>query len=182
MKGSKIFFWFHFLFIHSTTICRDSVMNKREKVPALRNLKNWEEKLTSNKNLFWGRINNGNNNMTCCRNDDYNSYEHFFFSLIYLYRAAATAKSLQSYPTLCDPIDGSPPGSSVPRILQARILEWVPFPSPMQESEKQKWSHSVLSDPMNCSLPGSSVHGICQARVLKWVATAFSKHNAKGEK
>ena len=39
--------------------------------------------------------------------------------------AAATAKSLQSHPTLCDPIDGSPPGSSVPGILQARILEWV---------------------------------------------------------
>ena len=38
---------------------------------------------------------------------------------------AAAAKSLQSCPTLCDPIDGSPPGSSVPRILQARILEWV---------------------------------------------------------
>ena len=35
------------------------------------------------------------------------------------------AKSLQSCPTLCDPIDGSPPGSSVPGILQARILEWV---------------------------------------------------------
>ena len=39
--------------------------------------------------------------------------------------AAAAAKSLQSCPTLCDPIDGSPPGSSVPRILQARTLEWV---------------------------------------------------------
>ena len=38
--------------------------------------------------------------------------------------AAAAAKSLQSYPTLCDPIDGSPPGSPVPGILQARTLEW----------------------------------------------------------
>ena len=37
----------------------------------------------------------------------------------------ATAKSLQSFPTLCDSIDGSPPGSSVPGILQARTLEWV---------------------------------------------------------
>ena len=48
--------------------------------------------------------------------------------------ATATAKSLQSCPTLCDPIDGSPPGSPVPGILQA----WVglPFPSPMHESEK----------------------------------------------
>ena len=42
-----------------------------------------------------------------------------------LYPAAAAAKSLQSCLTLCDPIDGSPPGSSVPGILQARTLEWV---------------------------------------------------------
>ena len=39
--------------------------------------------------------------------------------------AAAAAKLHQLRPTLCDPIDGSPPGSSIPRILQARILEWV---------------------------------------------------------
>ena len=39
--------------------------------------------------------------------------------------AAAVAKSLQSCPTLCDPTDGSPPGSPVPGILQARTLEWV---------------------------------------------------------
>ena len=39
--------------------------------------------------------------------------------------AAATAKSLQSCPTLCDPIDGSPPGSPILGILQARTLEWV---------------------------------------------------------
>ena len=39
--------------------------------------------------------------------------------------AAAAAKSLQSCPTLCDPIDGSPPGSPVPGILQIRTLEWV---------------------------------------------------------
>ena len=39
--------------------------------------------------------------------------------------AAAAAKLLQSCPTLCDPIDGSPPGSPIPGILQARTLEWV---------------------------------------------------------
>ena len=43
----------------------------------------------------------------------------------YISYAAAAAKSLQSCPTLCDPIDGSPPGSPVPGILQARTLEWV---------------------------------------------------------
>ena len=48
-----------------------------------------------------------------------------------LYPAVAAAvKSLQSCPTLCDPIDGSPPGSPIPGILQARTLEWVPLPSP----------------------------------------------------
>ena len=42
-----------------------------------------------------------------------------------MYAAAASAQSLQSCPTLCNPIDGSPPGSAVPGILQARTLEWV---------------------------------------------------------
>jgi len=45
--------------------------------------------------------------------------------LFHLVATAAAAKLLQSWPTLCDPIDGSPPGSSVPGTLQARILEWV---------------------------------------------------------
>ena len=46
-------------------------------------------------------------------------------TLVVFSAAAAVAKSLQSCPTLCDSIDGSPPGPAVPRILQARILEWV---------------------------------------------------------
>ena len=46
-------------------------------------------------------------------------------SLLFNMLSAATAKSLQSCSTLCDPIDGSPPGSPVPGILQARTLEWV---------------------------------------------------------
>ena len=48
-----------------------------------------------------------------------------FISIYLAAAAAAAAKSLQSCPTLCDPIDGSPPGSPVPGILQARVLEWV---------------------------------------------------------
>jgi len=47
------------------------------------------------------------------------------FSSLIAVAAAAAAKSLQLCPTLCDPIDGSPPGSPVPGILQARTLEWV---------------------------------------------------------
>ena len=53
---------------------------------------------------------------------------------LYYKAAAAAAKSLQSCPTLCDPIDGSPPGFPIPGILQARSR--LPFPSPMHESEK----------------------------------------------
>ena len=47
------------------------------------------------------------------------------FSLFWFSAATATTKLLQSCPTLCNPIDSSPQGSAVPRILQARTLEWV---------------------------------------------------------
>ena len=49
----------------------------------------------------------------------------FFLGLQRDMPAAATAKSCQLCPTLCDPIDGSPPGSPIPGILQARTMEWV---------------------------------------------------------
>ena len=56
----------------------------------------------------------------------FKSLIHFEFIFVYGVAAnAAAAKSLQSCLTLCDPRDGSPPGSSVPEILQARTLEWV---------------------------------------------------------
>ena len=55
-----------------------------------------------------------------------------------------TTKLLQSCPTLCDPIDDSPPGSPVPGILQARTLEWVAFS--FSNAWKWKWSRSVVSD------------------------------------
>ena len=54
----------------------------------------------------------------------------------------------------------------------------LPFPSPMHESGKWKWSRSViltLRDPMDWSLPGSSIHGIFWATVLEWDAIAFSE-------
>ena len=75
--------------------------------------------------------------------------------------AAATAKSLQSCPTLCDPTDGSPPGSSVPGILQARTLEWVAisFCNACMHA-KLLQLYLTLGDPMDSSPPGSSVHGI----------------------
>ena len=97
-------------------------------------------------------------------------------SPIYSPQNAAVAKSLQLCLTLCDPIDISPPGS--PSLGFSRQEHWsgLPFPSPIHESEKWKWSRSVcltLSNPMDCSLPGSLVHGICQARVLEWGASAL---------
>ena len=61
--------------------------------------------------------------------------------MLMLATAAAAAKSLQSCPTLCDPIDGSPPGSPVPGILQARTLEWVAI----SFSNAWKWKVKVKS-------------------------------------
>ena len=96
--------------------------------------------------------------------------------------AAAAAKSIQSCPTLCDPMDGSPPGSPVPGILQTRTLEWVA----LSFSNAWKWKVKVksesevaqscltLCDPIDGSPPGSPVTGIFQARTLEWVAISFS--------
>ena len=82
----------------------------------------------------------------------------------------ATAKSHQSCPTLCDPIDGSPPGSR-PWDSPGKntgvgchfLLQCMKVKS---ESEVTQWC-LTLRNPMDCSLPGSSIHGISQARVLE---------------
>ena len=87
--------------------------------------------------------------------------------------AAAAAKSLQSCPTLCDPIDSSP--TRLPRPWDSPgkntgvgchfLLQCMKVKS---ESEVAQ-SCPTLSDPLDCSPPGSSIHGIFQARVLEWV-------------
>ena len=69
--------------------------------------------------------------------------------------AAAAAKSLQSCPTLCDPIDGSPPGSPIPGILQARTLEWVAI----SFSNAWKWKVKVSDS--------SWPHGLQPTRLLR---------------
>ena len=74
-----------------------------------------------------------------------------------MYVAAAAAKLLQSCPTLCDPVDGSPPGSPIPRILQARTLEWVAI----SFSNAWKWKVKVKS--------------LCRARLLATPWTAASQ-------
>ena len=97
--------------------------------------------------------------------------------------AVAAAKSLQSCPTLCDPIDGSPPGFPVPGILQARTLEWVAI----FLSNAWKWKVKVkllshvwlFATPWTSAYPGSSVHGIFQARVLEWGAIVFSQNHVR---
>ena len=70
--------------------------------------------------------------------------------------AAAAAKSLQSCPTLCDPIDGSPPRSPVPGIFQARVLEWVAI----SFSNAWKWKVKVklLSRVQLLATPWTAVH------------------------
>ena len=84
----------------------------------------------------------------------------WFISLLVLifYWIPAAAKSLQSCPTLCDPIDGSPPGSPVPGILQARTLEWVAI----SFSNAWKWKVKVKS----------------LSRVWLWVTPRTAAHQA----
>ena len=73
--------------------------------------------------------------------------------------APAPAVSLQSCPTLCDPIDGSPPVSLSLEFSRQEHWSGLPFPSPVYESEKWKWSHSVMSDSLQS-------HGLQPTRLL----------------
>ena len=91
---------------------------------------------------------------------------------------AAAAKLLQLCPTLCSPIDSSPPGSPSPWDSSSKntgvgchfLLQCMEMKS---ESEVTQLCPTP-SDPMDCSLPGFSIHGIFQARVLEWGAIVFS--------
>ena len=95
----------------------------------------------------------------------------------YIATAAAAAKLLHSCPTMCSPIDSSPPVSSIPGILQARVLEWVAISfSNTCMHAKLLQSCLTLCDPMDSSPPGSSVHRILQARILERVAISFSSN------
>ena len=80
----------------------------------------------------------------------------YFGFLECFFITTATAKSLQSCPTLCDPIDGSPPGSPVPEILQARTLEWVAI----SFSNAWKWKVKVksLSHVWPSATPWTAAH------------------------
>ena len=78
---------------------------------------------------------------------------------MYATTADAAAKLLQSCPTLCDPIDCSPPGSPIPGILQARTLGWVAISFSNAWKWKWKWRRSVVSD-------SSWPHGLQPTRLL----------------
>ena len=82
--------------------------------------------------------------------------------------------------TVCNLIEYGQPGSSVPGILQARILEWVAisFSKACMHANSLQ-SCPTLCDSIDCSPPGSSVCGILQARILEWVAIPFSKGSSQ---
>ena len=92
--------------------------------------------------------------------------------------AAAAAESRQLCLTLCDPIDGSPPGShpwdSPGKNTGVGCHFLLQHMKVKSESEVAQ-SCPTLPDPMDCSPPGSAVHGISKARVLEWVAIAQQK-------
>ena len=91
------------------------------------------------------------------------------------------AKSLQSCPTLCDPIDGIPPGScpwDSPGNNTGVGCHFLLQCMKVKSESKVAQSCPTLGDPMNYRLPGSSIHGIFQARVLEWGAIAFSEVQA----
>ena len=92
---------------------------------------------------------------------------HFLFQLMQTHLrilqrniVAADAKLSQLCPTLCDPIDGSPPGSPIPGIFQARTLEYVAISFSNVWKEKWKWSLSVVSN-------SSWLHGLQPTRLLR---------------
>ena len=87
--------------------------------------------------------------------------------------AAAAAKSFQSCPTLCDPIDCSPPRDSPGKNTGVDYHFLLQCMKVKSESEVTQ-SRLTLGDRMDCSLPGSSIRGIFQARVLEWVKTYYS--------
>ena len=83
----------------------------------------------------------------------------------------------QSCPTLCDPIDISPPGSTVPGKNTGVGCHFLLQCTKVKSEREVAQSCPTLRDPMDCSPPGSSVHGTFQGRVLEWGAIAFSNRD-----
>ena len=94
---------------------------------------------------------------------------------VLIWYAAAAAKSLQLCPTLCDPIDCSPPGSPIPGILQARTLKWVAIS--FQRVKVKSLSHvrpsatpwtAAFQAPQSMDFPGKSTRAGCNCLLLIW--------------
>ena len=111
----------------------------------------------------------GSETLVECLRSQNNLYNHTETSFAFF---TAAAKSLQLCLALCDPIDGSPPGSTHPWDSPGKntgvgchfLLQCMKMKS---ENEVAQLC-PTLCDPMDCSLPGFSIHGIFQARVLEW--------------
>ena len=89
--------------------------------------------------------------------------------LLQCMKVKSESEVVQSCPTFATPWTAAYQAPLSMGFSRQEYWSRLPFPSPMHESEKWKWSHSVVSnlrDTMDCSLPGSSIHGIFQARVL----------------
>ena len=114
---------------------------------------------------------------------------HFFLQCL---KVKSESEVAQSYPTLCNPMDCSLPGSSIHGIFQARVLEWVAIAFSESKSNQPIldfawiryasfmfvcvcWVMSDVFNPVDYCPPGSSVCGIFQERILEWVAIPFSR-------
>ena len=113
---------------------------------------------------------------------DFPSLEFKFRSTYQKIKAAAAAKSLQSCPTLCDPIDGSPPGSPVPGVLQARTLEWVAISFSNARKRKVKvksLSHVwLLATPWTAALQAPPSMGFSRQKYWSGVPLLLQKVKA----
>ena len=103
--------------------------------------------------------------MSHCSKNEFKGFStslhvYHLYMCVCIYIIAAAAKSLKSRPTLCDPIDCSPSGSSVHEIPQARMLEWVAFFFSRKYSQFSSVAQlcPTLCDPMNRSTPVLPVH------------------------
>ena len=112
----------------------------------------------------WGSP--GKNAGVCC---------HF---LLQYMKVKSESEVTQLCPTLSDPMDCSPPGSSIHGSFQARALEWVPCINTLH-AVLNCFSHVQLCDPMDCSPLGSSAHGILQTRILEGVARPSCRESSR---
>ena len=113
----------------------------------------WHHRLNGRESEWTPGVGDGQGGLVCCDSWGHKSWTQLSDWTDWL----MLCKSLQSCPTLCDPVDYSAPGSSVIRILQTRILEWVAMPSSRESSWPRdvapKKCNFLISQIINCSSP-----------------------------